>query len=82
LKIAKSKDGMMGKDRTMLDEDRRVTFGYVDNSELPNSHPTIGRLNSLEGPLVGTGDREVTRDIVALDDQVPYLPMPVRKCGE
>jgi hypothetical protein len=51
-------------------------------SELRNSHPTIGRLNSLEGPLVGTGDREVTRDIVAVDDQVPYLPMPVRKCGE
>ena len=32
LKITKSKDGMVGKDRTMLDEKRRVTFGYVDNS--------------------------------------------------
>ena len=32
LKIAKSKDGMVGKDRTMLDENRRVTFGYVDNN--------------------------------------------------
>jgi hypothetical protein len=31
LKIAKSKDGMVGKDRTMFDEKRRVTFGYVDN---------------------------------------------------
>ena len=32
LKIAKSKNGMIGKDRTMLDENRRVTFGYVDNN--------------------------------------------------
>ena len=32
LKIAKSKDGTVGKDRTMLDENRRVTFGYVDNN--------------------------------------------------
>ena len=31
LKIARSKNGMVGKDRTMLDENRRVTFGYVDN---------------------------------------------------
>ncbi|MGC2575668.1 MAG: hypothetical protein WA364_29540 [Candidatus Nitrosopolaris sp.] len=30
--IAKSKNGMVGKDRTMLDENRRVTFGYVDNN--------------------------------------------------
>ena len=51
-------------------------------SELRNSHPTIGRLNSLEGPTVGTGDREVPCDIVVDDDEVPYLPMPVRKCGE
>jgi integrase len=32
LKIAKSKNGMIGKDRTMLDENRRITFGYVDNN--------------------------------------------------
>ena len=32
LKIAKSNNGMVGKDRTMLDENRRVTFGYVDNN--------------------------------------------------
>jgi hypothetical protein len=32
LKIAKSHNGMVGKDRTMLDENRRVTFGYVDNN--------------------------------------------------
>ncbi len=32
LKIAKSKNGMVGKDRTMLDENRRVTFGHVDNN--------------------------------------------------
>src|SRR5262252_3621626 len=51
-------------------------------SELRNSHPTTGRLNSLEGSPVGTGDRKVPRDIVAIDNEVPYLPMPVRKCGE
>ena len=32
LKLAKSKDGIVGKDRTILDENRRVTFGYVDNN--------------------------------------------------
>ena len=32
LKIAKSKDGTVGKDRTILDEKRRVTFGYVNNN--------------------------------------------------
>jgi hypothetical protein len=31
---------------------------------------------------VGTGDREVPRNIVAVDNEVPYLPVPVRKCGE
>jgi hypothetical protein len=54
----------------------------VIKSELGNSHPTTGRLNSLEGPLVGTGDREVSRNIVAVDNEAPYLSMPVRKCGE
>ena len=39
-------------------------------SELRNSHPTTGRLNSLEGPPVGTGDREVHRDIVAVDNEI------------
>src|SRR6516165_10165778 len=51
-------------------------------SELRNSHPTTGRLNSLEGPPVRTGDPEVHRDVVAVDNEVPYLPMPVRKCGD
>jgi hypothetical protein len=32
LKIAKSSDGKVGKDRTMLDEKRRVTIGYVDDN--------------------------------------------------
>ena len=32
LKIAKSKDGMLAKNTTMLDEKGRVTFGYVDNN--------------------------------------------------
>ena len=32
LKIAKSKNGTIGKDRTMLDEKRRLTFGYVNNN--------------------------------------------------
>ena len=32
MKIAKSSDGKVGKDRTMLDEKRRVTIGYVDSN--------------------------------------------------
>jgi integrase/recombinase XerD len=32
MKIAKSSDGMVGKDRTMLDEKRRVTIGFVDDN--------------------------------------------------
>lgn len=31
LRIAKSKDGMIGKDRTILDQDRNVVAKYVDN---------------------------------------------------
>jgi hypothetical protein len=30
---------------------------------------------------VGTGDRDVHDDVVAVDNEAPYLPMPVRKCG-
>jgi hypothetical protein len=32
MKIAKSNDGKIGKDRTMLDEKRRVTIGYIDDN--------------------------------------------------
>ena len=32
LKIAKSNNGMVGKNSTMLDGNRRLTFGYVDNN--------------------------------------------------
>lgn len=32
LKIAKRNNGRLGKDRTMLDENSRLTFGYVDSS--------------------------------------------------
>jgi DNA-binding protein H-NS len=32
MKIAKSSDGKLGKDMTMLDEQRRVTIGYVDDN--------------------------------------------------
>jgi hypothetical protein len=32
MKIAKYSDVKVGKDRTMLDEKRRVTIGYVDNN--------------------------------------------------
>jgi len=32
MKIAKSSDGKVGKDRTVLDEKRRVTIGYVDDN--------------------------------------------------
>ena len=31
---------------------------------------------------MGTADREVHCEIVAVDNEVPYLPMPVRKRGE
>jgi len=34
LNIAKSRDGMLGKDRTMLDEKGRVTFWYVNNNQI------------------------------------------------
>jgi len=32
LKIAKSNNGMIGRDSTMLDENHRMTIGYVDNN--------------------------------------------------
>jgi integrase len=32
MKIAKSSDGKVGRDRTMLDEKRRVTIGYIDDN--------------------------------------------------
>jgi hypothetical protein len=32
LKIAKTKNGKIGNDKTMFDENRRVTFGFVDNN--------------------------------------------------
>jgi len=32
MKIAKSDDGKVGKDSTMLDEKRRVTIGYIDDN--------------------------------------------------
>ena len=32
MNIAKSSDGKLGEDRTMLDEERRVTIGYVDDN--------------------------------------------------
>lgn len=32
LKIAKRKNGMVGNDRTMLDEKGRITFGYVNSN--------------------------------------------------
>ena len=44
-----------------------VVFEAI-KSELRNGHPTTGRLNSLEDPPVGTGDREVHRDMVAVDN--------------
>lgn len=32
LKIAKTKNGKIGNDRTIFDENRRVTFGFVDKN--------------------------------------------------
>ena len=51
-------------------------------SELRNSHPPTGGLNSLESPQVGTGDREVHHDVVVVDNDVPHLPVPVREGGD
>jgi hypothetical protein len=47
-------------------------------SELRNNHRAIGRLNSVKGASVRTGDREAHGDIVAVDNEMPYLPMPIR----
>ena len=33
LKLTKSKDGRLGKDRTALDSKRRIAFSYVDNDD-------------------------------------------------
>jgi hypothetical protein len=46
--------------------------------------PDLGELvvfEAIKSELLNS-DREVHRDIVAVDNEVPYLPMPVRKCGE
>jgi hypothetical protein len=37
----------------------RLAVFEMTKSELRNICPTTGRLNSVEGPLVGTGDRDV-----------------------
>jgi hypothetical protein len=58
LNIAKSKDGMLGKDRTMLDEKGRVTFGYVDNNnqivemKIPLKEVEIDRVATSQPPSV------------------------------
>jgi hypothetical protein len=37
LKMAKTRDGIIAKNRTILDQKRRVTFGYIgDDNELVN----------------------------------------------
>jgi hypothetical protein len=41
LKIAKTKIGMVGKNGTMLDERRRITFGYVNNDSHRGNDRTI-----------------------------------------
>jgi hypothetical protein len=46
------------------------------NSEIVTRRPVASI--PWKAPPVGTGDREVHRDIVAVDNEVPYLPMPVR----
>ena len=43
-------------------------------SELRNRHPTTGRLTSLEGPPVGTSDREVQRERTSANDPRPFGP--------
>jgi hypothetical protein len=33
LKMAKNRDGKIAKNRTVLDDKRRITFGYVDDAD-------------------------------------------------
>jgi hypothetical protein len=50
LKIAKKRDGMIGKDKTMVDEKWRVTFGYVDsNNEITEVKIPVDEVEIEEG---------------------------------
>jgi hypothetical protein len=54
LRLTKSKDGMLGKDRTALDSKRRIAFNYVDNEDqivnikIPIDTVKVGNLTPAE----------------------------------
>jgi hypothetical protein len=50
--------------RVVPDLGELVVFDAIKR-ELRDRHPTTSRLDSLEGPLLGTGDPEVHRNITA-----------------
>jgi hypothetical protein len=60
MKIAKSSDGKVGKDRTMLDEKRRVTIGYVggNNQSVEMKVPLDGFEIDEAGVDMGRSKRE------------------------
>jgi hypothetical protein len=55
MKIAKSRDGKVGKDMTMLDEERRVTIGYIDDNN---------QSKEMKVPLDGFEIDEASVDVV------------------
>ncbi len=55
MKIAKSSDGKISKDSTMLDEKRRMTIGYVDDNN---------RIREMKVPLDGFEIDEAGVDVV------------------
>jgi integrase len=63
MKIAKSSDGKVGKDSTMLDEKRRVTIGYVDdnNQSVEMKVPVDGFEIDEAGVDVVTSNRRRTQ---------------------
>jgi hypothetical protein len=92
LKIAKSSDGKVGKDRTMLDEKRRVTFGYVDNDnqivevKIPvdgvevNAVAATERLDSAypahEDTMANNFIRQVSKDVAKQANKVNKTNKP------
>jgi len=70
--------------------DHRVHIGEVPDlgelavfnvvkRELRSRHPTTARLNFTEDVPMSAGDREVHRDVVAVDNEMPYLPSASRE---
>ena len=74
IKRLEARGNVVVKQKEQVVTGELAVFDAIE-SELRNSHPTTGRLNSLEGPLVGTGDGEVHRDIAAVGGRRAASPM-------